>query len=162
MQMFLRLSELCKCCLLLAALSALNANGAINMSQQIDFGNMVFVAGTCDMDFNTGTLTNIGAKDICTQTTGSVGMFEITATPNTIVTVTVGIHANDGDGIQFVPEGELTSSAGTTTVIPNNGVTIDSGATGQIDLVLGGRLVFLSDVTPSTTFLKDFQIEYVE
>ena len=114
------------------------------------------------MDWNTAVLTNLSAKDICADATGTRGEFQILATPNTIVTVTVFNHTNDGDGVEFVPAGQLSSSAGTTVIVPNNPVTINSGATGQIDLYLGGRLIFLTNVTPSTTFFKDFTIEYTE
>ena len=125
----------------------------LNNIREPNFGEIVFIPGSCHLDYVSGEVTDIGGSTTCINgTTGIVGKYNIIANAERQVSIKILQRDNEGDNLLFIPEGELVSSAETIVIIPNVAQEINSGATGVITINLGGRLYVTQFLTPSTDY----------
>jgi len=126
------------------------------------FGEVIFIPGSCTMAHDTMVITNITAQNICVDGIGSSGSYRIFANPNKQVQIKINSHINSGNGIVYVPSGILESDVESKNIIPDINETIDSGASGIINITLGGRLTINTILTPSSTNSELFNIDFTE
>jgi len=126
------------------------------------FGNVVFIPGSCSMAYNTQVISNLTSSNICTSSTGTTGTYQIFANPNKQVQIQIKSHGDTGNGIIYVPNGELVSDFESALVIADTTKTINSGASGIIDITIGGRLTINSMLASSTPYSELFEIEFTE
>ena len=125
----------------------------------LDFGKLTPRLGTCEINYLTGTVTNI-VNDICQSTKTSRGFYRIVGPKNTNMQVTVFTHSNDGNGIMFTPNGKIKSSELEVNITPGVMATLNSGPSGWVDVIIGGRLDLLLNLAPGTPYQPDFTISY--
>ena len=135
----------------------------IVQASTVSFGDKIVpTTGACDMDHNTSALTNTSGM-ICGAASGSRGHYRVFATPNTTVRIVVRPHNDNGNGAVFNPVGEIQSdAAGPIAYIEHNTTNINSGASGIVEIYVGGTLTLLTKPPTSTTFNLDFEIDFSE
>lgn len=126
------------------------------------FGNIIFIPGSCSMAYNTGVISNLTSSSICTDSTGTTGIYQIFANPNKQVQITIKSHGDTGNGIIYVPDGELVSDFESAIIIADLTKTIDSGASGIIDITIGGQITINSMLSSSSAYSELFDIEFTE
>jgi len=125
----------------------------------LDFGKLTPRLGTCEISYLTGAVSNV-VNDICQSTKTSRGFYRIVAPKNTNIQVTVFTHTNDGNGIVFIPNGKIKSSELEVNITPSVMATVNSGPSGWVDILVGGRLDLLINLAPGTPYQPDFTISY--
>ncbi|WP_293751305.1 hypothetical protein [uncultured Paraglaciecola sp.] len=132
-----------------------------NEVQPIDFGELLGLAGTCILNYDSGLITD-GGGSLCpfpNTRFGDPGRYQIVATPFTNVQIMVDRRPNTGDGISYTPAGIYqVFGESDTPIIADLNQTIYSGSTGVITIFLGGTLV--SSVAQS--FNSSFSISIVD
>ena len=126
------------------------------------FGDIVFIPGSCSMAYNTEVISNLTSSNICTNSTGTAGTYQIFANPNKQVQIKIKSHGDTGNGIIYVPDGELVSDFESALIIADTTKTINSGASGIIDITIGGRLTINSMLSSSNAYSELFDIEFTE
>ena len=134
------------------------ADPIVTVVKDIEFYNVLPTIGSCALNYDTGVRTS---SDICYESTvGVPGHIKVTTTANTDVNIQIfsRLEIND-DGIRFVPAGIIVDDLNVETTIAVSFIhTIDSGASGEIDIYLGGTL-YLTDNLASGT---DFSIDIID
>lgn len=131
-------------------------------TKTLHFGELVFVSGSCSMAYNTQVITNLTSPDICINSIGTIGTYQIFANPNKDVQIKIKTHTDTGNGIVYVPDGELVSDFESALIIADTTKTINSGASGIIDIAIGGRLTISSTLSSSSVYSELFEIEFIE
>ena len=126
------------------------------------FGHIVFMQGSCSMAYDSQVISNLTASNICTSSTGTAGTYQIFSNPNTQVQIKLKSHGDNGNGIIYVPNGELVSDFETALIIADTTKTINSGASGIINITIGGRLTISSTLASSASYDELFEIEFIE
>jgi len=126
------------------------------------FGHIVFMQGSCSMAYDSQVISNLTTSNICTSSTGTTGTYQIFANPNTQVQIKLKSHGDNGNGVIYVPNGELISDFETALIIADTTKTINSGASGIINITIGGRLTISSTLASSTSYNELFEIEFIE
>ena len=134
----------------------------IAQTSLIHFGFLIHIPGSCDMAYDTKLITNTSASNICTSSAGQLGKYRIYANPNTQVQIKVKSHNDNGSGIIYIPNGELGSDAETLLIVADVNKTIDSGASGIIDIHLGGSMYLNNMLSSSTNYIESFDIDFTE
>lgn len=131
-------------------------------TKTLSFGSIIFTSGSCSMAYNTQVITNLTSSNICINSTGTVGNYQIFANPNSQVQITIKTHVDNGNGIVYVPDGELVSDFESMLIIADTTETINSGASGIIDITIGGRLTINNLLSSSSGYSELFEIEFIE
>ncbi|PCH94050.1 MAG: hypothetical protein COB83_12610 [Gammaproteobacteria bacterium] len=131
-------------------------------TKSLYFGNIVFVPGSCLMAYDSQLISPLTPQNICTSTLGAAGSYRIFANPNKQVQIKIKSHADSGNGIVYVPDGQLVSDVANALIIADTTQTINSGVSGIIDITLGGRLTINNNLASSSTYSELFDIEFVE
>ena len=126
------------------------------------FGHIVFMQGSCSMAYDSQVISNLTTSNICTSSTGTTGTYQIFSNPNTQVQIKLKSHGDNGNGIIYVPNGELVSDFETALIIADTTKTINSGASGIINITIGGRLTISSTLASSASYDELFEIEFIE
>ena len=137
----------------------------LNINQEIDFGEVMFVPGNCTMNHQTGafTLTNPAGK--CGgYGNGTPARYVIIANPNKQVRIKLLQRTNSGDGYLFIPAGEIISDTETLSITPDIAQDIDSGTSGIIQINMGGSLYWSLPIAPgiNVDFTREDGIEWSE
>jgi hypothetical protein len=149
--------------LLLTSMTGQSAPYVVEASSTSFGGQIIPQTGACDMAYDTSILTNT-AGNLCTSgNTGSKGHFKVFATPNTTVRIVVRPHNNSGNGVVFSPDGVIFSDSTTAIVFVENATTnIDSGASGIVEIYVGGVLTLVSKPYSATTYNFTNEIDFSE
>jgi len=131
-------------------------------TRTLHFGDTLFIPGSCSIAYNTGVISNLTSSNICTDSTGTTGTYQIFANPNKQVQITIKTHADSGNGIIYVPDGELVSDFESAIIIADLTKTINSGASGIIDITIGGQITINSMLSSSSAYSELFDIEFTE
>lgn len=138
---------------LLSQTSKAEITPVFGTNNEIAFGAILFVSGNCTMSHVDGSFSDVSPAVMCgTAGNGDPGRYVIIATPNKQVSIKVLQRNNQGDGIMFIPQGQLISDTETLTITPGIAQEIDSGLSGVVNIHLGGRLFVLSQINPGTQF----------
>jgi hypothetical protein len=130
-----------------------NTRPFLNTDREINFGAVLFVPGNCTMSHVNGSFSNINPAMMCgTGGNATPGRYVIFADPNQQVSIKLLQRDNQGDGLMFIPEGELVSDTETHTITAGVAQEIDSGASGIVTINVGGRLFVLTSLSPSSNF----------
>jgi hypothetical protein len=116
--------------------------------QEIHFGTIQPVSGSCSMTRETAFVSAHNGQFICILSKEAKnGHYTITANPNKIVQIKFPPNLDDGNGVVFNPNVILKSDV-ENKVIYNNAAfqTIHSGTSGVINIYMGG------EITVSTTY----------
>lgn len=136
-----------------------HAADVMHRIRDIDFNNILFVAGTCDLDPNTMALTDMPGSQLCiNSTSGTTGKYTLVTEPNKIVNIKV-IQTTPANGVNFLPRGVINSSVASVNFDAGIRYQINSGI-GAVDIIIGGRL-FISasnNLVPGT----DYEIELTD
>ena len=148
------------CIVLWVMLSACIARAEITpvfgANDEIYFGAMLFIQGNCTMSHVDGSFSNINPAMMCGASgKGTPGHYSIVAEPNRMVSIKIIQRDNQGDGLLFVPTGELISDVETLAITPGTDQEINSGVSGVVDIRVGGSLYVLSPLSPGV----DYQLE---
>lgn len=122
---------------------------------KVDFGELLGLAGSCHLDHSTKVVTDVGGS-LCPFTTpplGEPGKYFIVADPFKQISIRIKNRPNTGDGLTYVPDGvyEVFGLAD-TAIISNQFQVIDSGATGVINIKLGGTLTSATSQSFNSVF----------
>jgi len=128
--------------------------------QELRFGEVVPITGRCEMDYNTGLFSS-DFNNTCPAKTGSPGQYIIATAKNTLVRITPYQFTYAGNLFTFTPTGEVTNGVETKILNANNTTVIDSGATGKIDMKIGGILNVTVPLTTSNSYIVDLEIDIV-
>lgn len=126
------------------------------------FGSIIFIPGSCSMAYDTQVINNLTSSNICTNSTGTTGTYQIFANPNKQVQIKIKSHGDTGNGVIYVPNGELVSDFESALIIADTTKTINSGASGIIDITIGGRLTINAIIASSASYGELFEIEFTE
>jgi hypothetical protein len=128
------------------------------INQDVNFGVILFRDGNCTMDHVTGQITDANPSIMCGDVnsgasgTSVAGEFIIVANPNKQVEIKINQLDNQGDGIIYIPRGELISDFETITITPNVKQSINSGSSGTIEIKVAGQLFITNEISPSKQF----------
>ncbi len=130
--------------------SALALTPTLFVNQEIHFGALTPVIGSCLMIATTGALTSFTGQFLCISPDGSHnGNYTITANPNKIVQIKILPNLDNGNGVVFNARAYATSDNDAKGILNNtNFVEINSGTSGVINIDLGGELI-ISSIFPS-------------
>ncbi len=131
-------------------------------TKTLSFGSLIYVPGACKLAYNTQVITNLTSQNICTNSSGSAGVYRIFANPNKQVQIKLNSHSDSGNGILYVPDGQLVSDVASAIIIADTTQTINSGTSGIIDITIGGQLTISSILTPASIYNELFTITFVE
>jgi len=131
-------------------------------TKTLSFGSVIFIPGSCQMAYNTQVITNLTTQNICTNSSGTAGGYRIFANPNKQVQIKLNSHGDNGNGIIYVPDGQLVSDVASALIIADTTQTINSGASGIIDITIGGRITINSVLASSSIYNELFTIDFVE
>lgn len=130
--------------------------------QDLDFIDVLPVAGDCNIHVDTGILTG----SLCaggSGAIGNVGHYRITADPGKTITITIRSKSDTGDGVIVMPSGKIkTDSAADVIFSADSAVNIDSGVSGEIHIYIAGRLTFTSNKAFGTIYSVEHDIEFIE
>lgn len=128
-----------------------NTRPFLNTDREINLGAVLFVPGNCTMSHSNGSFSNINPAMMCgSGGTGTPGRYVIFAEPNQQVSIKLLQRDNQGDGLMFIPEGELVSDTETLPFTAGVAEEIDSGVSGIVTINVGGRLFVLTSISPSS------------
>ena len=127
----------------------------------LDFDQVTPKYGECEMDFDTGVITDRFASTLCAySSTGTPAQFRLFGAINQSYDIQVTELYIDGTGgYSFDMSGEASSDIQTVTVVEGSYVTINSGSSGIIDIKVGGILSINSDA--GLTGGQDYAVEEV-
>ncbi|MBU2917117.1 hypothetical protein KO505_03955 [Psychrosphaera sp. F3M07] len=133
-------------CWFILIISPLSYAATMVQIDEINFGQLLPVAGGCEMDWDTGNIVSIGVGSLCNSNpVGTPGHYRLTVNPNENYQIRVDRREEvANDGITYQPKGRFISDLEQVDLIYNQFVTINSGASGIIDIYLGGVL-FVAD-----------------
>lgn len=118
---------------------------------EINFGAVLFVQGNCTMSHVNGAFSNISPAAMCgAGGNGTPGRYVIVANPNQTVSFTMSQRNNQGDGLMFIPEGQLISDTENHAFSAGVAQEINSGVSGVVNIHIGGRLFILTPMSPSS------------
>ena len=138
------------------------ADAYIIERSRIDFGSLIYISGGCVMAYDTKLITNVIGSNICISEEGQLGKYRIYADPHTDITITVKSHNDNGNGIIYVPDGEVTNDIESKLIIADIGITINSETSGIIDINLGGRIRINGILSSNNNYSENFSIEFNE
>jgi hypothetical protein len=125
----------------------------------VNFGELVGLIGTCELDHVTNEISD-GGGSLCPYTGtryGEAGKYEIVGNPNTNIKIRVSIITNQGDGLNFVPDGVYqVLGQPDTELIAAQDQTVFTGSTGVITILMAGTLISVSPQGYSSTYDIDF------
>lgn len=118
---------------------------------QLDFGQTLPIAGSCEMDYLTGAITPLSGSQMCLPTTeGTIAHYRIISAPNTDINITVYRRYSENlDGVTFIPIGKLTSDVDDFDIVTGQLFTVNSGSSGVIDIKYGGQFTLANEFTPN-------------
>lgn len=127
-------------CVLLLPFSAFCAP-YLNTVNHIDFGDLLGFPGSCEMNGDTGVISNLTGNFCLPDKTGTPGLYIIVSSPNKIIRIRINSKANTGNGIRLTPSGiyEVTDEAD-VAIIPDQFQDIDTGSYGSVFIRLGGSI----------------------
>ena len=131
-------------------------------TKTLHFGNIIFIPGSCLMAYDTQVITNLTPHNICASNSGTSGGYRVFANPNKQVQITIKSHGDIGNGIIYVPDGQIVSDFESALIIADTTKTINSGTTGIIDITIGGRLTINSTLASSSNYNELFEVEFIE
>jgi hypothetical protein len=147
-------------------LTCFNAQAApyVVESSSTSFGGKIIPqTGACEMAYDTSILTNTAGNVCTTGLRGNRGHFKVFATPNTTVRIVVRPHNDSGDGVVFFPSGVIFSDSSAPIDFVESATTnIDSGASGIVEIYVGGVLTLVSKPNTSTTYNFTNEIDFSE
>lgn len=132
------------CLLTLISAQVFAITPSLSIVREIDYGVVLPEPGSCRMIAKTAVIMGYQGTNICImQDDAHNGLYTITANPNKNIRVKVPPNQDNGDGLIFNPYVELNSDGETPQTIFNNPgfVSINSGATGVVNVYLGGDLI---------------------
>jgi hypothetical protein len=127
------------------------------ISEEVNFGVILFRNGNCTMD-KTGQITDANPSIMCGNAnsgasgTYRAGEFTIIANPNKQVEIKINQLDDQGDGIIYIPGGELISDFETVIIKPNVKQSINSGSSGTIEIKVAGQLFIANELFTSTEY----------
>lgn len=140
------------------AINAQEDRPYINIIQHPDFGELMGLPGSCELNYVNNELTDNGGS-LCPftdQRYGEAGHYIIVASANTNITTNISIRTPIGDGLTYTPNGVYrVSGQADVNITAAQDQTIFSGNTGIITVILGGNLT-VSQILP---YNKSFNIE---
>jgi len=149
--------------LLLTSFNGQTAPYVVQASTTSFGANIIPQTGACDMAYDTSILTNTAGNLCTTGNTGNRGHFRVFATPNTTVRIVVRPHNDSGDGVVFFPDGVIFSdSTAAIDFVESATTNIDSGASGIVEIYVGGVLTLVSKPNTSTTYNFTNEIDFSE
>ena len=110
------------------------------------------------MAFSTGIFTS-DFSNTCPTHNGLPGHYRVLAPKNTFMRITPYTFTYPGNLFTFKPTGEVSSDTETKTMIANNVTIIDSGASGILDIHVGGILNVTVPLNTSSSYLVDLEID---
>ncbi|MDX2367784.1 MAG: hypothetical protein QNK36_05190 [Colwellia sp.] len=160
----------CVISMLLFSIVSFNAvaiTPTFSVIREIHFGIVMLDTGSCRMIASTGVLISYSGQFICVLPEDAHnGRYTVTANPNKTIRFKILPNLDTGDGVVFNPYVELISDGVPGKVISNNVgfVDINSGATGIVDLYVGGILTVTGSYSHSQTVIFSFpdSIEWFE
>ena len=153
------------CCLVgLVSLTLSNrlyaSDYGVAILQPIKFGKVLPIIGRCEMSFETGIFSS-DLSNTCPVLNGRPGEYRIVAPRNTLVRITPYTFTYAVNMFTFTAKGKVSNSTVTKFFTANNATIIDSGATGVIDMKIGGILNVMSPLTTSNSYPVDLEIDIV-
>ncbi len=120
-------------------------------NNDIGLGSVLFVPGYCTMSHEDGSFSDL-APAVMYGLGGPAtpGRYAIVANPNQQISITLLQRDDQGDGIMFIPQGEVISKTETHTLTAVVAQEIDSGTSRVINIHVGGRLFVLSSIAPGS------------
>ena len=130
-------------------------SATINEVNNIDFGEILGLSGSCDLDWDTKITSDAGGQ-LCPSTNvnyGEPGKYVIVADPYTQFSIRIKNRINPGDGLSFYPDGVYrVFGESDINILQNQFQTVDSGATGVITIIIGGTLISAIDQNFNTPY----------
>lgn len=127
----------------------------INQVQQLEFGELMGLPGSCSLDYDTKIVSDNGGS-LCPYSNviyGEPGQYLVVANSNTDVEIIIASRENDGDGISYTPSGIYrVHGEADIAIIADTTQTISSGSTGVITIMLGGTLTLVSSKDYDSTY----------
>lgn len=120
--------------------------------KEINFGALMFLPGSCQMDPETGVLSPFNGRFLCSEPSdASNAEYIIRLDPNKMVRLRIKPDLNNNDGYIFNPKAKAISQSGTVEIYNEpDFVEVNSGGFGQINIYIGGELTIISSPPPST------------
>lgn len=148
----LGISIFCQC--VVASFNTFAITPSFNVVQEIDFGNLILMTGSCRMVPSSGILIAFQGTFLCELPGDSqVGKYTIIANPNRQVQVKMLPNLDNGDGYMFNARVNMVSDSEQKVIFDTAAfVEINSGASGIINIDVGGDLTVYSILPSGQTF----------
>ena len=125
----------------------------------LDFDQVLPTRGECEIDEDTGIITDRGASTLCAHASvGTPAHYRLFGVPNQDYDIRVNLlYVNGTDGFSYIPVGSMSSDATTLATVTDTFVTIDSGTSGIIDIKVGGvfSVSHLANLTGGVDYVID-------
>lgn len=148
------------CTVLLTGQSWAQEKPYVNKVQILDFGELLGLPGSCHLNFDTKVLSDLGGN-LCPfndQRFGEPLQYLVVADPNSQVEFRVISYSNSDQGLSYAPEGIYeVSGLADVPIIVNQFQTIDAGATGVINIIMGGTLTTSQPQSFNSSFLIEIE-----
>ncbi|MFT5852083.1 MAG: hypothetical protein ACI87J_002059 [Colwellia sp.] len=127
--------------------------------KNFNFGSLMFLPGSCQMDPLTGSLTAFSGRFLCTYPINSSnGEYIIKCDPHRIIRIRIITQYDNGNYAVFTPRVRVKNEIEDVEIYNEvNFVEIDSGDFGQVNIYLGGELNIIVQEAPNTRV--NFSIE---
>ena len=139
--------------LLMVAKFAISAPYVVVM-EELDFGDFLPISGSCTMDYATSNVTGLLGTQMCISSINTqAAHYRMFATPGTNVQIKVARrNPQNGDGLTFIPIGQLTSDVDDITIVPDQNHTVNAGTSGVIEIKFGGTINLAVEFTPNSSY----------
>ncbi|WP_448567972.1 hypothetical protein [Thalassotalea ganghwensis] len=130
----------------------------INVTQIIDYGELLPLTGICHIDHDTKEVIDI-AGNVCPYPDtryGEPGRYMLVGNPNTNMSIKIASRLNPGDGMSFAPDGIYqVNGRADIAIVADQFQTVNTGDTGVITIIIGGSLTIHSNLSFNNSYRVD-------
>ncbi|SFC25764.1 hypothetical protein [Pseudoalteromonas denitrificans] len=150
---------------LVAILGSLNTNAAnkeimLQKIKNLDFDTVLPKTGSCYYDSQKNNTIRNTKDSTCSSYSGSNGKFKLTAEPFQIVEIEFKSKKSPDGQVIFQPEGVAKIELDEFAIYTNTPTKLKLGPSGVIDIVMGGKLIFINELSHGLNYSLDYDINY--
>lgn len=150
------------CFMLLVSMNGLTTDNEMVLEQirPLDFKTILPKAGNCYFDAKKNKAIENTAQSNCSPYVSEKGEFRLIAKPYKIILLTFKSKKTNKGQIVFKPQGLAKTEMDEYQVLPDKPVKIKTGASGVVNIEMGGDLIILNRLNSGMEFNIDYEIDY--
>ncbi|MDP4985337.1 hypothetical protein [Pseudoalteromonas tunicata] len=127
--------------------------------KKLDFNTVFARVGNCHFDVEKQDLVHSDSS-VCTYSIVEKGQLKLIAEPLTTVEIEFKSNLSVEGKVIFNPEALAISELGRYSILTNKPVAVKVGASGVVDIDLGGTLKVISQLGPDLKLSASYGVEY--